>query len=58
MEPDGSFLCSQDPATGSDFEPDESSLHSHTSFFKINFNIIISATAKSPKWSFPLHFSD
>jgi hypothetical protein len=35
MEPDGSLRCSQKPAIGPYPEPDESSPHPHTYFFKI-----------------------
>jgi len=35
MEPEGSFMCSQEPATGPYSEPDESNPHRHTLFHKI-----------------------
>jgi hypothetical protein len=41
MEPEGSLLCSQQPATDPNAEPDESSPHSPTCFPNIQFNIIL-----------------
>jgi hypothetical protein len=39
-KPEGSLPCSQEPATGSCPEPDESSPYSPILFFRINFNIV------------------
>jgi hypothetical protein len=51
MEHECSLPCSQEPGTYPNTEPDESSdLHILTpSFFKINFNIILSPISESNK---------
>jgi hypothetical protein len=50
MKPEASLPGSQKPATGFYTEPDE--VHILTSYFlKIHFNIILSSTPKSFKWS-------
>jgi hypothetical protein len=41
MEPEGSLLCSQEPATGPCREPDESSPTSLTPFLKISISILV-----------------
>jgi hypothetical protein len=38
MEPEGSLLCSQEPATGPRFEPEETNPHLPPYFPKIHFN--------------------
>jgi hypothetical protein len=40
MEPEGLLAFSQNPTLGSCPEPDGSSLHPHTLYFKIHFNIV------------------
>jgi len=52
MRPESPFLCSQEPATESYPDSDESSAHHHT-LFKICFNIIIPPTPYSSKRSLP-----
>ena len=49
MQPEGSLLYSQEPATCLYPEPNQSSLCSHPSSWKIHFNIILS-TPRSSKW--------
>jgi hypothetical protein len=56
MEPDDSLPCSQQPATGYP-EPDESSPHFSSYFFRIHFNIIYFYTQVS-QTVFPFKFSD
>jgi hypothetical protein len=51
MEPEGSFLCSQPPATGPYPQPDEASPHLHSSSFKRP--LVLPTTPISPKWSHP-----
>jgi hypothetical protein len=55
MEPEGSLLCSQEPASGSYPEPDESIPHAYTHFLKIYFNILPSMP-RSSKCVFPSIF--
>jgi hypothetical protein len=49
MEPEGSLLSLQEPATRSYPEPAESIPHSHT-LFKILFNIILPSIPSSSMW--------
>jgi hypothetical protein len=58
MESERLLTCSQDPATNSNSEPDESSPRPHILSLKDPFNIIIPSTLRSSKWSLPLRFSD
>jgi len=51
MEHEGPLLCSQQPDIGPYPEPDESSPHRHTFFFKIHFSNTFPSTHESPKWS-------
>jgi len=57
MEPEGSLLCSQEPATGTYPEQDVSSPHPHN-YFKIRSNIILPSTSRSSEWSTPFRFYD
>jgi hypothetical protein len=48
MTPEGSLPCSQEPIIALCHDPDESSPHSPSYFFKIHFNIILPSTANFP----------
>jgi hypothetical protein len=50
IKPEGSLPCSQEPANGFRPEPDESCPYSYTSFFELNFNIILPSLHRSSKW--------
>jgi len=56
MEPRGSALCSQEPATGPFSEPDQCSPHLPPNFPNIHSNIIFSSMCKSSMWSLPFGF--
>jgi hypothetical protein len=56
MEMEGSLLCPQEPDTGANPEPHETSLHPPILLCKIHFNIILSSMTKPSKWS-PFRFS-
>jgi hypothetical protein len=55
MDPECSLPCSQEPATGPYFEPDEYSLHLPPYFPKIHFNTLFPCTPRSYEWSFCKH---
>jgi hypothetical protein len=57
MEPEGSSLYTQKPATCPYPELNLSSLRPHTNLSKIHFNIILPSTPGSSKWSPSLRFS-
>jgi hypothetical protein len=57
MEPEGSLLCSQEPATGYYPDPDETNPHPQPYFPKIHFNIILPSTPRSSRWSHPSGFT-
>jgi hypothetical protein len=56
MEPEGSLPDSQAPATCPYAEPDRSNPCPPSHFLKIHFNIILSPTLRSSKWSLSLKF--
>jgi hypothetical protein len=57
MEPEGSLLCLQEPATGPYPEPDKSSPHLPPYSPKIHSNIIFPSMPTSSMFSFPFRFS-
>jgi hypothetical protein len=56
MEPDGSLPYTQEPATCTYPEPDQSSLRPPPNLLKFRFNIILPSTPGSSKWSPSLRF--
>ena len=56
MEPEGSLLHSQVPATCPYPEPAQSSPYPTSHFLKIHLNIILSSVPGSPQWSLSLRF--
>jgi len=57
MKSVGSLPHSQEPATRTYSEPDQSSPCSPSQFLKIHFNIILPSIHGSSKWSLSLSFS-
>jgi len=57
MEPEGSLLCSQEPATDPYPQPDESS-QLPILFSKIHFHIILPFMPKSSYWPSPFRISN
>jgi hypothetical protein len=47
MKTEGSLPYSQEPATGPCHEPNESSPHPPTDFFKIHFSVVLPSTSRS-----------
>ena len=56
MEPEGSLQCSHQPTTCPCAEPDQSSSHPSTLFFKIQSNIIFPSMPRFSKLSLSLRF--
>jgi hypothetical protein len=58
MEPESSLPCSQQPATGSCPQPEESNLKPDIQFPKVHFNNVLPIYAPCSEWCLSLEHSN